>query len=142
MSPNRVTVTLPEPLYRRLRVLADQTNQEIEAVLIASAEAMLTLEAQDAALPSDVADHLTTMRLLNDEALRQAAAPGLSPAQQARLTELSHKQGQATLTNSEQTELDKLLAEYDRAVLYRAYALALLSLRGLPIPDLNLPEPN
>jgi predicted transcriptional regulator len=141
MILNRVTVTLPEPLYRRLRFLAEQTNREIEAVLIASAEAMLALEAQDAALPPDVADHLAAMRLFSDEALWQAIEPGLSPAQQTRLTELSHKQGQTPLTNTEQAELNELLAEYDRAVLYRAQALALLALRGHPIPDLNMPEP-
>jgi hypothetical protein len=88
-------------------------------------------------LPSDLADELAVMRLFSDEALWKATEPTLSPEQQAHLSELTRQQNKRTLTEAEQDKLEALLAEYDRSVLRQAQALALLSLRGHPLPDLN-----
>ena len=142
MSVNRITVTLPDHLYRRLQSLANKTNQEIETMLIASAEAMLGIDDQDSSLPPEVADQLAAMRLFSDERLWQAAKSRLSADQQAQLDLLTQKQAESPLTDSEQNTLNQLLAEYDRSVLFRAQALALLALRGHQIPDLNMPQPN
>ncbi len=137
MSTNTVIVTIPERLYRRLQAVAKHTNRAISDVLIDSAETLLPIENADTALPAEVVDELAAMRLFSDEALWQATEPTLSPEQQARLSELTKLQGERTLTPAEQNELTKLLAEYDRSVLHRAQALALLSVRGHTLPDLN-----
>jgi len=137
MSANTVTVTIPERLYNRLQAIAKNSNQAISDVLIASAEAMLVLENADTALSPEVADELAAMRLSSDEALWASTQSTLSPQQQARMSELTQYQAERTLTAAEQNELDNLLAEYDRSVLRRAQAFALLSLRGHTLPDIN-----
>ncbi|GAB4415227.1 MAG: hypothetical protein Fur0044_10280 [Anaerolineae bacterium] len=135
-----VTVTIPERLYRRLQSVATSTNRAVSDVLIASAEAALLVESADEILPTELSDELAAMRLYSDEALWLATQPTLSPEQQTRLTELTTEQTFRTLANMEQDELKKLLAEYDYSVLRRAQALALLSLRGHVLPDLNQPN--
>ncbi|MFN8458651.1 MAG: hypothetical protein U0401_29025 [Anaerolineae bacterium] len=137
MSVNTVTVTIPERLYRRLASVAASTNRAVSEVLIASAEAALTIESADTSLPPEMADELTAMRLFSDEALWSAMEPILSAPQQARLTQLTREQSVRSLTGAEQDELNSLLAEYDYSVLRRAQAMALLSLRGHKLPDLN-----
>jgi hypothetical protein len=138
MSDNTVTIAIPERLYRRLQVVADTTNRPISDILVESAEAMLPVAEADADLPPELADELAAMRLFSDEALWKAVEPTLSLAQQERLTELTQQQqDRGTLTAIERDELEALLGEYDRSVLRRAQALALLSLRGHPLPDLN-----
>lgn len=133
MSANTITVTIPERLYRRLQTVANNTNRAISDILIDSVEAMLPVTDADAVLPPEIADELAAMRLFSDEALWTATKPTLSPEQQARLSELTRRQGEKVLTLTEQNELDHLLAEYDRSVLRRAQALALLSMRGHPL---------
>jgi hypothetical protein len=137
MSTNTITVDIPERLYRRLQAVANTTNRAISDILVESAEAMLLVVEADAALPTEIADELAAMRLYSDEALWEATEATLSPEQQARLGELTRQQGEQTLTTTEKNELEELLALYDHSVLRRAQALALLSLRGHSIPDLN-----
>ena len=137
MGANTVTITIPERLYRRLQVVADTTNRAIGDILIESAEAMLPVAEADATLPTEVADELAAMRLFSDEVLWKAAELTLSLEQQARLSELIRRQGERALTSTEENELKILMAEYDRSILRRAQALALLSVRGHAIPDLN-----
>lgn len=137
MSDHTVTVTLPDHLYHRLQLLAQRTNREIAEVLLASLEATLAGAKADTALPSEVADELAAMWQFSDQDLWAVIETTLSPEQETRLNALTTTQGERALTTAEQAELTTLLAEYDRAVLRRAQALALLSLRGHSIPDLN-----
>jgi predicted DNA-binding protein len=137
MTDHTVTVTLPDHLYQRLHLLAQRTNREIPEVLLASLEATLAGAKADTALPSEVADELAAMWQFSDQDLWAVIEMTLSPEQETRLNALTTTQGERALTSAEQAELTTLLAEYDRAVLRRAQALALLSLRGHSIPDLN-----
>jgi predicted DNA-binding protein len=137
MTDHTVTVTLPDHLYQRLHLLAQRTNREIPEVLLASLEATLAGAKADTALPSEVADELAAMWQFSDQELWAVTETTLSPEQETRLNALTTTQGERALTTAEQAELTTLLAEYDRAVLRRAQALALLSLRGHSIPDLN-----
>lgn len=139
MSDNTVTLTIPDRLYRRLRLIAETTHRPIADILLESAAAMLPLAEADTDLPTPIADELTAMRVLSDAALWQATEPTLTAEQQTRLSDLSRQRVERSLSPAEETELHQLLAEYDRSVLRRAQALALLSLRGHTIPDLNVP---
>lgn len=140
MSDQSVTVTIPDQLYRRLRLISESTHRPIAEILLESAAAMLPLTGSDADLSPQIADELAALHLLSDTALWQATEATLSPEQQARLSDLNRQQGDQPLTPVEEDELGQLLAEYDRSVLRRAQALALLAIRGHSIPDLNLPS--
>ncbi len=73
------------------------------------------------------------MRFLSDEALWAAAQPSLAPAQRQRLEQLNHIGGERPFTEAEAAEQAALLEAYDRSVLRRAQALAVLAQRGHPI---------
>lgn len=137
MTMNTITLTIPTHLYNRLERLAKGNNQQVADVLLASAEAILTVNPTEAPLPFDLAAELTVMRFFSDDTLWAAITPTLSDTQQSQLQTLTHLQGERTLTPTEQETLETLLDEYDRAVLRRAQALALLALRGHNVPDIN-----
>lgn len=137
MTTNSVTITVPNRLYQRLARVAEETERDVSDVLLASAEAMLTVEAANEALPANIVDELTAMQWFSDTALWEATHPTLSEQQQATLSKLSRQQAERPLNEVEQTQMTQLLAEYDRSVLRRAQALALLSLRGHHLADLN-----
>ena len=103
---------------------------------------MLVSDDDKTMLPSEIADELAAMRLFSDKALWQASEALLSLVQQGRLSELTQKQGTSDLTTAEQDELSQLLTAYDRSVVRRAQAFALLSMRSHTIPDLNLSHTN
>ena len=81
------------------------------------------------------------MGMLSDAALWAASESSLSPAQQRRLRQLNHAGGERALTLAERAEQTHLLDLYQRSVLRRAQALALLAYRGYDLPTrLDLPE--
>ena len=89
----------------------------------------------DPNLSYDMSDDVAAMALMNDTALMAVAESSLSPAQQRRLQQLTEAGGQRRLLASEETELAHLLELYDRSVLRRAKALAILAQRGYELPN-------
>ncbi len=65
-----VTVKLPIPIYRRLKRVAEITYRSVEDVLASTVDAALPLDPN---LPSDVADDVAAMALMNDDALMAAS---------------------------------------------------------------------
>lgn len=132
MAVSMIPVQVPEPLYRRLERTAKLTRRTVDEVL-ASTIAVALPSMSD--LPEMLATELTGMIWLNDEALRAAAQPTFTLEQQKRLSELNDREDQKPLSESEQVEREALLAEYQRSVLRRAQALAVLAQRGFQVPD-------
>lgn len=126
-----VSVKLPRPVFQKLERAARLTHRSVEDVLVATLNAAL-VETPD--LPTDLATELAAMHLFSDEALWAATHPSLSPTEQARLDQLNHKAGERTLTSSEKAEQEHLLTAYQRSVLRRAKALAILAQRGHSLP--------
>lgn len=131
-SSASVSVQLPESLFRRLQYIAEITHRQVEDVLTTTVNVALP---PDPNLPSDLADELAAMTMLNDDALWAATELSLSPAQQRRMNQLAHAGGIRPLTAAESAELARLQDLYDRSVLRRARALSILAHRGYEIPD-------
>ncbi len=127
-----VKVGLPVPLFDRLKRAAELTHRSVEDVLASTVNAALP---PDPTLPAEVVDDLAALALFSDDALWAAAESSLSPAQQRRLEQLSNVADRRSLTAAESSELSQLLEQYDRSVLRRAKALAVLAQRGYQIPD-------
>jgi len=125
-------IRVPEPLYRRLERAAALTHRSVADVL-ASTIAIALPSASD--LPEALADELAGMIWLSDEALRAATRPTFTPEQQRRLNELNDLEDERQLTEAEQAERAVLLVEYERSVLRRAQAFAVLAQRGYQTPD-------
>lgn len=127
---------VPEPVFRRLQHIAEITNRSIQEVLVATVNVALP---SDAELPTEVADELAAMSMFNDDALWAAVESSLSPSQQRRLRQLNETADIRPLTDAEEKELAQLVEAYDRAVLRRARALALLAHRGYDVAPLTEP---
>ena len=127
-----VNVQVPEAIFHRLQRVAEMTHRPIEDVLATTVNVALP-QAPD--LPPQLADDLAAMMMFSDEALWAATESSLSPAQRRRLNQLSHAGGRKSLSPAESAELAHLVDLYDRAVLRRARALAILAHRGFVVAD-------
>jgi hypothetical protein len=127
MTEKTIPVYLPESTVRKLQKAAEVTYRSVDDILLSTINAALAAPPN---LPPDLADELSAMHLLSDEALREALPPTLSPDDQHRLQHLNHIGSEQTLTATEATEQATLLYAYHRSILRRAQAMAILSQRG------------
>jgi hypothetical protein len=81
-------------------------------------------------LPADEQAELATLQHLSDDALWKVAADQMPAISQARLSSLLALNKRKILTDTENRELDALLALGDRIMLRKAEAAALLTKRG------------
>ena len=136
MTKHPVTLDLPEELYARVERRAAQTRRSVaDAVLDVLASA---IPASDA-LPADLAETVASLALLDDAALWRAARSHLDAAAAARLEDLHLKRQGEGLTEAEAAEVARLVRQYERFMLVRAQAAALLKQRGQDVSVLLTP---
>ena len=133
MTVQTVTLNLPGALYSRLKHRAEQAHRSIEAELL---EVVATAVPLADELPAELAEAIAPLALLDDEALRRAARSHLPAEVAAQLERLHLKRQREGLTESESQTLAGLVRQYERAMLVRAQAAALLKQRGLDVSDL------
>ena len=132
MSPQTVTIHLPEAFYERMRRAAQIQQRPLEEFLL---DAAITGTPLLDDLPPELADEMAALALLNDAALWRVARRSLSAKDQERLDTLLQKKGCGKLLPEEREILDELLAEYEHVVLARAHAAVLLKQRGYDVSD-------
>lgn len=138
MSTAMVSIQLPDTLFRKLKRAADLTHRPVEEIAATSLEAAFPT-APD--LPADVADELAAMQVFSDAALQAAVEPSMSRTEQRRLEQLNAAAGERSLTAAEGKEQQALIAAYQRSVLRRAKAMALLAQRGHDLSEfLHVPN--
>jgi hypothetical protein len=133
MADRTVTLTLPEPLYSTFERRAEQAHRSVEEELLA---ALATSLPVDEGIPAVLHQELAALATLDDSALWQVARHNLDQAAARRLPALIRKRQRRGLTETEQQKLVMLLEEYDRLLLTRAEAAALLRRRGHDVSDL------
>jgi len=126
-----IAVHIPEALFHKLKRVADLTHRSVEDVTVTSLEAVLP-SVQN--LPPDIANELAAMHLFSDDALWAATAPSFSPTEEYRLNQLNAAAEERDLTPAEEAEQQSLITAYQRSVLRRAKALAILAQRGHRVP--------
>jgi hypothetical protein len=124
-------VQIPEPLFQKLKRIADLTHRSVEDITATSLEAALPLPP---GLPPDIANELAAMHLFSDEALQAAVVPSFTPAEEHRLNQLNMTAGEQDLTPAEAAEQQHLIMSYQHSVLRRAKARAVLAQRGHRLP--------
>jgi len=133
MTNPTVTLTLPLPLYERLKARADQAQRSVEA----EALDMLVMAVPVAdELPAELEAAIASLATLDDAALWQAARTRLAPDAADQLEQLHFKQQREGLTDAEQQAVDQLVQQYERVMLVRAQAAALLQQRGHNVSSL------
>jgi plasmid stability protein len=122
-----LTLNIPGPLYDRLKHRAQRSNRTVEDEAVDLLVALVPV-ADD--LPADLEGAISPLSVLEDASLWQAARAHLSPEDASRLEELHRKRQREGLDDAEARELPPLVRRYERFMLVRARAAALLKQRG------------
>lgn len=133
MGTHVVTLDLPDALYDRLRQRTAEADRTIEEELL---EAVATVVPAGDDLPTDLAEAISPLALLDDEALWRAARSHLPAEAAAQLEALHLKRQREGLTDAEAQTLEGLVRQYERNMLVRAQAAALLKQRGYDVSEL------
>ena len=134
MSTQAVTLQLPLSVYEFYKSRAQRARRSVEGELL---ELVATAVEDLEALPSDLAEAVAGLAVLDDEALWRAARSRLSSEQQEELEALSFKQQSEGLLPEEHERQAQLLRTGDRVMLVRAHAAKLLQERGHDISVLH-----
>jgi plasmid stability protein len=132
MTSQILTLKLPDALYTRLRERALQANRTVEDEML---DVLATAVPLAGELPADLAEAISPLALLDNQALLRAAHSHFAPEAAARLEELHIKRQRVGLNEAEGQSLAGLVRQYERAMLVRAEAASLLNRRGLSVPD-------
>src|SRR5262245_49422302 len=133
MPVQPLTVNLPEPIFTKLQERARQSKRSVEAEV---AEVVAAAVPAGEALPADLQAELSSLSLLDDDALWRAARTRLPDADASELEELHFKKAREGLTEPESERLASLVRHYERSMLVRGRAAALLKQRGHDVTPL------
>ena len=126
------TVAIPEPIYRQLEQSANIANRSIDEILIQTLQVALPPSPD---LPAALANELAEMLWMSDHSLIKATQPSMTKQEQKRLSTLNDTADDRLLTDEEKNEQKQLLAQYERSLLRRSQAFAILARRGHSIPS-------
>ncbi|MFQ5859067.1 MAG: hypothetical protein ACE5LU_26005 [Anaerolineae bacterium] len=135
MATQRLTVELPEPVFRLLARMAELTQQSPEQLAAQSIAGNLPPSVENA--PPEMSAELLTMQAIPLDELLKIAYSQVPPAQQERHLALLEKSRGDRITQEERQELSDLRLAADRLMLRKAYAWAVLRWHGHPVPALD-----
>jgi plasmid stability protein len=136
MSTETLTLQVPSPVYEHLKQRAAQTRRSVEEETL---EVLAMAVPPVRTLPAELEAALASLQALDDAALREAAQCRLAVDVSAALQSLHHKRQREGLTDAEAAKLAELIRQYERHMLVRAQAAALLKTRGRDISGLMKP---
>ncbi len=128
MSEQTLTLTLPSSIYRILKDRAEGSKRTVEDEI---KEILVTAVPEATELPTDLQEAIASLTELSDDELWQAARTRLTVEDASELEALHDKERQREeLTEREKERQRALMHQYDRTMLIRAQAAALLHQRG------------
>lgn len=139
MTTRTVTLRLPESLYTRLQQAAQATRRSLDDVLLHAIQVGSPPRWEDA--PAEFQADLAALDRLEDEALWRIAGSRKTAEDMERYQELLDKNANGLLTADEQDELVALRVEFDRQMLRKVHAAALLRWRGYQVPPAEMLRP-
>jgi len=131
MPTQTIALTLPEPLYERVKETAEVVGRSLEQVLTQSIA--LSLPPLETDLPLALRSEMASLSLLGDGELWAIARDMMDEQQQTALQVLAEAQKHRSLTPSEQSELTQLMDRAERVMLRKAEAYRLLARRGYTV---------
>jgi hypothetical protein len=131
MAGHPLTIQLSDDIYHRLQARAEQSGRDLNAEITHLLEIAI---AGDRTLST--AAFLDQLELLTDAELLHAAAVQSRPDEEARMQQLLDKQQRTGLTVLENDSLLPLATHFERIMLTRARAAALLKQRGHDVATL------
>ena len=128
-----ITLNVPEDLYSRIQEKASRSQRSLEAEFIS---VLSTAVSGTEELPAELSEVVETLDSLDDAQLWESAKAHLPEKVSEELQLLHLKQQRQGLTEQERQRSETLCLEYDRAMLVRARAAALLKERGHDVSSL------
>lgn len=125
MAGSLVIVHLPQAIYHRLEQVAARLKKPVDAVLAETLDAALPTDQEG--LPSELLAEIRAVEQLDQSGLKQVVNTEMSAEAQNALDDLLDMQSARSLTADETTQLDSLRREYERLLLRKARAFALLA---------------
>lgn len=127
-----ITVDFPVAAFEALQRTAQRQNRPVADVV---RDLVLRELPELPLLPRDVETELTSFATLSDDVLWLIARSTLTRKQLQELARLNDTGQQRSLTAAEQVRQQELISAYDRTILRRARAAALLQQRGHNLSD-------
>ena len=128
-----LTVNLPGELYGRIKERAEASRRSVEDETI---ELLATTVPTSGQLSVELQQSLASLEYLDDADVERAARSRLPAELADELEHLHHKQQREGLTAPEDARREELIRAYEKSMLIRAQAAALLKRRGLNVSDL------
>ncbi|WP_069472442.1 hypothetical protein [Candidatus Marithrix sp. Canyon 246] len=132
INPKTITINLPATIYSHVERQSQLMRRSIAEELVA----VVTEYWQKEALANDIEQELTQLDLFCDSELWQAAQINVSSEKTDHMQELVEKQQSVGLTDSENQQAQLLSDLFNRMMLVRAKAAALLKKRGYDVSPL------
>jgi plasmid stability protein len=136
MATQTLTVRLLDGLYERLQQRAQQSHRSLEAELL---EALSSAVPGHDGLPRSLSVELAQLDTMEDAELWRAAKCRLTKKSALQLEALHVKRQREGPSESEAQVLAELVVQYERSMLIRARAAALLKERGHDLSGLAAP---
>ena len=133
MTNQTVTVTIPATLYDHLKRLAESRNRTVQDEIL---DTLLAANTGAETLPAELTSAIEPLTFLTDRELWQAARSRFPVEDASALESLHHKRGREGLSQDEERETALLLGRYQRSILVRAKAAAILKQRGHDVSEL------
>jgi plasmid stability protein len=133
MSNQPLTLNIPDVMYQQLKQRAEQSERSIEDETLDVLAGVVPSSAQ---LPDDLAADIDAVNSLDDANLWDIARSRLAAEVSEELEALHLKQQREGLLDNEQQQLAGLRRQYERHLLKRAQAIALLKQRNHDVSHL------
>jgi hypothetical protein len=125
---NDYTISIPNTLYEKARLVAQLTSRQVDDVIRARLEGAFDEPLFD--LPDDEKAELKAMVYLSDDALFSMMREQMQRTKQEQLSILMDKNTRGTITEEEHKKLTVLVEEGERRTLRKATAMNILMDRG------------
>ena len=133
MEMKTVTIRFPEAVYLRLQQAAQATKQSFDDLLLHVVQIGSPPGWDD--VPAEFQADVAALDRLDDKALWRIARLRRSADEMREYQDLLDRQADGTLSEAAALRLSTLRREYDRELLRKAQAAAILQWRGHRIPS-------
>ncbi|NUM45632.1 MAG: hypothetical protein HUU38_13080 [Anaerolineales bacterium] len=131
MSLHTIQINLPDPVFRRIKKRSELSHRSVAEEVLA-----VVTDTFDDDIPQDVTQELAQLDLFSDEELWAAAKITVSDEHAEKMQGLLEKQSREGLSQQDEQEVARLSHFFNRVMLVRAKAAALLKERGHDINSL------
>ena len=136
MTAQDVTIRLPKALYEQLQSRAARRQRTVADEVL---DVLTSATPATEVLPDELERAIAEFIAVDDAILWQVARSHMPLDAIERLQELNLKRQREGLTDTEQQESDQLIRQYERSMLVRAQAVALLKQRGHDVSTILVP---